>query len=297
MKYMLFLIAAFVPFSGVAMAQSGRVIHHERSLYRNIVVTDEGDRICMAFTLHERIRNWQSCMDKRDPDRLLFHYARMVMSGLLLDSQPKRILIAGLGGASLPRVLHDLYPQARIDIAEIDPAVVRMAKKYFDFEEGGPVHVIVKDARVHVRRSLARGEHYDFIILDAFTGDYIPEHLMTLEFLEECRRLLADNGVLVANTFSSSKLYDSESVTYQKAFGWFLNMRQPGGNRVIITRRGAEVNVDDLRHRLADFKPDVAQFGVDMKHNLSLITLRPDWDPHAPVLTDQYAPVNLLNGR
>jgi hypothetical protein len=25
--------------------------------------------------------------------------------------------------------------------------------------------------------------------------------------------------------------------------------------------------------------------------------LRPDWDPHAPVLTDQYAPVNLLNGR
>jgi spermidine synthase len=37
---------------------------------------------------------------------------------------------------------------------------------------------------------------------------------MTREFLEECRAILVSDGVLVANTFSSSRLYDSESVTY-----------------------------------------------------------------------------------
>ena len=55
-------------------------------------------------------------------------------------------------------------------------------------------------------------------MLDAFDGEYIPEHLMTVEFLE-MRDLLSDDGVLVANTFASSKLYDYESATYAEAFG------------------------------------------------------------------------------
>ncbi len=46
------------------------------------------------------------------------------------------------------------------------------------------------------------------VILDAFASDYIPEHLMTAEFLEESRSLLTAEGVLVANTFSTSTLYE-----------------------------------------------------------------------------------------
>ncbi len=91
------------------------------------------------------------------------------------------------------------------------------------------------DARVFAKRAGLKGKTYDFIILDAFTGDYIPEHLMTAEFLSETQALLSDDGVLVANTFSTSKLYDHESVTYQQVFGDYLNFKMANtGNRVII---------------------------------------------------------------
>ena len=49
-------------------------------------------------------------------------------------------------------------------------------------------------------------------MLDAFDHEYIPEHLLTQEFLKEVKSLLAPGGVLAANTFSSSRLYDHESV-------------------------------------------------------------------------------------
>ncbi|HAK50357.1 MAG TPA: spermidine synthase, partial [Gammaproteobacteria bacterium] len=95
--------------------------------------------------------------------------------------------------------------------------------------------VYVQDARVFIKRAGLRGVTYDLVILDAFTGDYIPEHLMTAEFIEETARLLSPNGVLVANTFSTSALYDHESVTYNKVFPEFINFKMPNtGNRVII---------------------------------------------------------------
>ena len=61
--------------------------------------------------------------------------------------------------------------------------------------------------------------YHDLIMLDAFNGDYIPEHLMTREYLEETSKLMAENAVVVANTFSISQLYHHESTTYQAVFG------------------------------------------------------------------------------
>ena len=62
-------------------------------------------------------------------------------------------------------------------------------------------------------------QRYDLIMLDAFDHEYIPEHLLTQEFLQEVKSLLAPGGVLAANTFSSSRLYDHESTTYAAVFG------------------------------------------------------------------------------
>ena len=52
-------------------------------------------------------------------------------------------------------------------------------------------------------------------LISYFNGDYIPEHLITKEFLTEAKGLLTDNGILSANTFSLSKLYAHESATYK----------------------------------------------------------------------------------
>ncbi len=82
-------------------------------------------------------------------------------------------------------------------------------------------------------------------MLDAFNGDYIPEHLMTREYLAETRALLTSDGVLASNTFAISRLYHNESVTYADVFGPFFNLRSDDtANRVIIASRGALPDTD-----------------------------------------------------
>ena len=90
--------------------------------------------------------------------------------------------------------LRDILPSAVIDTVEIDEAVVRVAKRFFDFAEDDQNRVYVQDARVFGKRAALRGEQYDLIILDAFDGEYIPEHLMTIEFLGEMRTCSATMG-------------------------------------------------------------------------------------------------------
>lgn len=286
----------------MAVPTAAEVVFSKRSLYRNLSVTREGERVCLRFA-GVRDDLAQSCIDRGDPQRLVFDYTKRVFAGLLLRPQPTRVLVVGLGGGSIPGAMHALVPAARIDVVEIDPAVQEVADKYFGFRASAGVDIIIRDARVFVKHALLAKVRYDYIVLDAFNGDYIPEHLMTREFLEECRGLLMPGGVLVANTFSRSRLYDSESVTYAAAFGWFLNVKGEESNRIVLTRNAPPVAAAELR-RLAAARvaiaADAARFaahGIDLVAIAGDTTDRADWDPQARVLTDQYSPANLLNQR
>lgn len=277
-----------------ADAQSN-IIHEERSMYRNIAVTEGNGRRCMLFNQHRGDRN-QTCMDLADPKRLVFHYTRMSLAGLLLNPQPKNILIAGLGGGSIPVSMHELFPEAMIDVLEIDPAVVRVAERFFNFREGDRLDVHVVDARVFIKRAALQGRQYDYIMLDAFTGEYIPEHLLTREFLEEVSQLLTPDGVLVANTFSTSELYDHESVTYRAVFGSFYNFKLPvSGNRVIIARKGGVPSQAGLSSIARNLHEQLEPYGVPILEYPARLSTSADWDESKRVLTDQYSPGNLLN--
>jgi spermidine synthase len=270
------------------------VIHEERSLYRNILVRQIGDERCLLFSVKRDQRN-QSCINLADPDRLVFPYARMMLAGLLVNPEPERILMIGLGGGSITRVFHALYPDAIQDLVEIDEAVVRVAREYFMFEEKPGMEVHVRDARVFVKRALAAGERYDYVMLDAFTGDYIPEHLMTREFLQEVRGILAPDGVLVANTFASSGLYDHESATYEVAFDEVAELRLPITlNRILVAVEGEWPGRERMLERAAELAPGLRRFGVAPRTLAE--ALDPDYafDRDARIITDQYAPVNLL---
>jgi len=70
--------------------------------------------------------------------------------GLAFVEQPKRVLIVGLGGGTIPSLLRKHYPKMTIDVVDIDPDVVAVAKKYFGFHEDDAMHVRVADgAPVH----------------------------------------------------------------------------------------------------------------------------------------------------
>jgi len=286
----------FILFCLLALPAPAKDIHKEKSLYRNIIVKEQSGRRCLVFTVKRGDRN-QTCMDLSNPKRLVFPYVRMTLGGLLLNTEPQKILIIGLGGGSIPTALTELFPRAQIDVVEIDDAVLRVAKEYFNFSESDQMKVHVADARVFIRRASLQKKKYDYIILDAFTGDYIPEHLMTIEFLEETRQLLAESGVLTANTFSTSQLYDHESVTYQKVFGDFLNFKMPNtGNRVILTSSGRLPSQFELRSRAKRFSARLHTYDVDIERFPNYMNRDKDWDTTKRPLTDQFNPANLLQG-
>jgi spermidine synthase len=272
------------------------IIHQEKSLYRNIIVKESRNRRCLVFSVKRQHRN-QTCMDLKDPKRVVFPYVRMTFAGLLVNPEPQKTLMIGLGGGTISKILMELYPDMSLDLVEVDAAVVMVAKNYFGFEESGRTKVHITDGRVFTRRALIRGLKYDLIILDAFTGEYIPEHLMTQEFLTEVKSLLAPGGVVVANTFATSALYDHESVTYSSVFGDFLNLKMPGtGNRVILAVADQLPNGETLSVNAQRLSPLLAPYSVSITGFPRYLARKPDWDQDSRILTDQFAPVNLLRG-
>ena len=268
------------------------LIHSERSLYRQVFVYGDYSTRCLCFTRECRIGR-QSCIDLKQPNRLMFEYTQMMLGALLLNPDPHSILVIGLGGGTLPRTLGKLLPNADIDVVEIDPAVIRVAGEYFGYHPGGHQHVYEEDGRGYVRRMLRTLQRYQLIMLDAYDQQYIPEHLLTQEFLAQVRSLLAPGGIVAANTFSSSRLYQNESVTYRAVFGTFYNLKS--ANRVILASNAPLPGIAQATRNAEHFDAAFTGLGFKAMSVLSLFNTAVDWDPKARVLTDQYSPANLLN--
>lgn len=287
-----------VAFTSISIQVYAAVIHSERSLYRNIIVEDENDLRCLKFNVRST-KSHQSCLLKSQPEKLVFNYTKLLLSSLLLIDEPKRILIIGLGGGTMSNTLHQLFPQANIDNVEIDPAVIKVAREYFGFFENERIKAHAKDGRIFVKRAMLKKQNYDLIILDAFNGDYIPEHLLTAEFLSECKDLLTANGVLAANTFSTSKLYAHESATYQSVFGYFYNVKnQLNGNRIILAQKSHNLSHKKIAEREQKLTLPLIVFDVsitDLGSSMESTQNYQDWPKQSKILTDQFSPANLLN--
>jgi len=279
---------------GAAAAVGEKRLHEERSLYRNIYVTQDGDERCLLFR-SRRGAGRESCQLQSDPDRLIFEYAQLMMAGLYANPNPRSILIIGQGGGTLPMALHEMLPNAKIDVVELDPAVDRIATRYFGYKAGPNLRTIIEDGRVFVKRAGRSRAQYDMVMLDAFEAEYIPEHMLTREFLQEVKAILAPRGVLMANTWSTSGLYDYESATYAAVFGQFYNMKL--GNRVILARMGGLPPMSEIRANAEAWEARLRPRGASQNFILPLMRTDIDWDIRTRILTDQYSPSNVLNSR
>jgi spermidine synthase len=284
-------LCAMLPFPAAAELKT---IHSERSLYRNLFVTEDGDTRCLTFRKANAGAR-QTCIKKSDPEFLVFPYTRMMLGALYLKPNPSRVLVIGLGGGTLPMTLRALLPDAAIDAVEIDPAVVKAAREYFGFKDDDKLKVFTEDGRVFVKKAIKAEAQYDLIMLDAFEDDYIPEHLLTREFLEEVKRILTPTGVVAANTFSSSGLYPYESATYTAAFGPFYNLKS--SNRVIWAQQGALTPTVTVQQNAKTFEMPFEKRGIKAGFLLMMMSTEQDWPTNTRVLTDQYSPSNILNAR
>ncbi|TMG85829.1 MAG: methyltransferase domain-containing protein [Betaproteobacteria bacterium] len=290
--HVLLIAATLGALLGARGALSEVVLHTEKSLYRNVTVTEQDGERCMKFSrFYQGSR--QSCIFLNDRSKLVFAYTKMMLASLYLTPNPKRVLVIGLGGGTLPGALQRLYPDIDMDVVEVDAAVIRVAQKYFDFRPGPNVHVIEEDGRVFVKRAGRSGTKYDLVLLDAFDHEYIPEHMLTREFLQEVKAVMQPDGVLAANTFSNSRLYAHESATYEAVFGRFYNLKD--ANRVILVKLDGLPSQGIVTSNASSVDNRLAVTGTTAEWLLPMFSSARDWPAGTRVLTDQYSPANLLN--
>lgn len=227
------LYAGTITFVVLAMlARADQTLVYEKaSAFGRVLVTDEDGFRILRF---EPAGARQSVVKLGDPAHLELPYARVAMASLALCEQPRRILIVGLGGGTLPMFLRHYYPDAEIDVVDIDPEVVFVAKQYFGFREDSRLRAHVGDGREFIERYR---QPYDLIFLDAYSSDSVPAHLTTYEFLRAVRRAVKPNGVVVGNVWSraSNRLYDSMIRTYREVFDELCVLTVPhAGNRILL---------------------------------------------------------------
>jgi hypothetical protein len=102
--------------------------------------------------------------------------------------------VIGLGTGTINRLLQ---PGDTISYFEINPQVEQMARQFFTYLQTPPTRVVIGDGRKCLEKE-ADGQ-YDVLVLDAFTGDAIPSHLLTAEAGRVCRRCLKRDGILAVH--------------------------------------------------------------------------------------------------
>jgi SAM-dependent methyltransferase len=124
---------------------------------------------------------------------------------LAFEGKPIRVGVVGLGAGSLA-VYADADDTYRF--YDIDPSVIQVARKWFTYlgDAPGKMETVLGDARLSMEREPPQG--YDVLAVDAFSGDSIPVHLITVEAFSEYLRHLKPEGVIafhVSNRFLDLK--------------------------------------------------------------------------------------------
>lgn len=269
-------------------AAGEKTLYKKQSAYSTITVTED-DRGLRTLWFEDGAR--QSVVDVGDPDHVDLAYARVMPVGLALVDNPRRVLVVGLGGGTIPRLLHKHYPKSMIDVVDIDPDVIDVAKRFFGFKEDATLRVYAADGRRFIENCR---NPYDIIFLDAFGSESIPYHLATREFLCAVGKAVTPQGVVVGNIWSrrSNRLHDSMVRTYQDAFEEFFVLDVQGaGNEILVGLPRRRQIEQDVLARRAENVSNEHEFRFNLGHAVEYGFRRPGKEEsNAAVLTDKEQP-------
>jgi len=283
--------------SGPLSVSGGRVLLRRETPYSTLTVVDKEDRGIRVLYLNNMPH---SAMYLNGSNEAAFRYTDYFNMGFAFNPAIDSVLFIGGGGFSGPKQFLEYYPGASIDVVEIDPDVVRVAREYFGVPEDPRLRVFVEDGRAF----LGGAGRYDLIVLDAYSKSYVPFHLMTLEFFEALEEHLNPGGVIVSNLISSfigdtSDLMRAEYRTVGRVFPQLYIFHTKVGSQsavqnliLVATKDQTRYDADDLAERVMDAPKRGETLAVYSKTLFSMDVRTED----VPVLTDDYAPAeSLLN--
>ena len=245
---------------------SVEVLAQERSFFgvHRVVTSPDGrfHYLSHGSTLH----GVGSVLQPREP---ISYYSRRGPLGDVMKTvatRPNlRVAVVGLGAGSIVG-----YAQKgqQWTLYEIDPFVAQIASdpKLFQFLSGSPApyKIVLGDARQELK--LAPRGAYDVLVLDAYSSDTIPVHLLTREALEIYREKLAPGGVLVWHI--SNKYFDLEPVVGRLA--------SAGGWQSLIR---LDLNISPAQSARNGIAPSSWAVLARDKTELRDLTRNPHWQP------------------
>jgi hypothetical protein len=265
-------VGAVLLAGGLSDGVDGRVVHRERTFFGVLRVTEAGSgaerlhRLFQGNTLHGQ--QWVTPGRRSEP--LTYYHPSGPIGQVfeVIHARPRppgarlNVVVVGLGAGSLAAYA---LPGESWTFYEIDPAVVRIARdpRVFTFLRdcrAGAVEVVVGDARLQLAAAAGRGRAADLIVLDAFSSDAIPTHLLTREALRLYQTRLAPGGVLAIHL--SNRTVDLDPVVGKLArdAGLFTRVRH---DRKLSSRERRDGKSTSIWAVLAATRSDLGALGDD----------------------------------
>jgi SAM-dependent methyltransferase len=172
-----------------------------RNFYGELRVEDYEDRETgtRRKLLHGIINHGEQILDpswRRSPITYFCPETGIGRAMRALEGAPRRIGILGLGCGTL---LAYSRPGDVVRVYEINPLVLELARREFTYLADAPARVETElgDGRLLLERE--QPQNFDILVMDAFSGDSVPVHLVTREAFRAYLRHLRPGGILAVN--------------------------------------------------------------------------------------------------
>lgn len=203
----------------------------------------------------------------------------------------ERIAIIGLAAGTIARQHDAVYPGLPMDGIEIDPDIVEAGREHMGMAMPN-LNVIVEDGRFALKQL---DHEYTMIGIDAYRVPYVPWHLTTVEFFEEVRDHLAEDGVVLINvgrTSSDRRLVQAMTRTLADVYPSVHTLDVPDSYNTILVATRQPTRPENLLANLAALPADahpVLQTALEVASTSIVPTVASDMR-----LTDDRAPVEMI---
>lgn len=209
-------------------------------------------------SLHFGTSARQSAMCLREPDRVELSYVRAMLTALIFASDPKSVLMVGLGGGSLAKAILQACPETLLRVVEYREQVLEVACQYFGLPQDSRLDVVIADGREYVMRS-GQSHAYDMLLVDAFSADGMAEFSGARTFYERCAQMLRPGGVFAINLWGTQvAAYRIAMAHIQDCFpAGSLRLSVPGKGNVIVlglTQQAMHFSLAQLQARSLHFQ-------------------------------------------